>query len=34
MAEGFVNKLKQMKGLIDGRVSVEFFRRRVLLSAA
>ena len=34
MAEGFVNKLKHMKGSMYGRGSFELLRRRVLLSAA
>lgn len=34
MAEGFVNKLKHIKGSMYGRGSFELLRRRVLLSAA
>lgn len=34
MAEGFVNKLKHMKGSMYGRGSFELLRRRVLLAAA
>ncbi|WP_220198045.1 transposase [Ktedonospora formicarum] len=34
MAEGFVNKLKHIKGSMYGRGSFELLRQRVLLSAA
>jgi transposase len=33
MAEGFVNKLKHIKGSMDGRGSFELLRQRVLQSA-